>query len=70
MKRALTAAAFAGLVAVFVPQAAFGDHPGDHKADCAGQPAAAPDSPEQAPPQQNPHGDREQEHSDGGEILF
>lgn len=69
MKRAFAAAVIGGL-AFLVPQVAFADHGGDPKADCAGHPAEAPGSPEQAPPQQNPQGDREQEHSDGGEILF
>ena len=78
MKRALIAAAVGGLLAFLVPAAASGgtarpvapyDHPGEHKAgDCPGQPAGANEA-EQAPPQQR-NGDREQEHSDGGEILF
>jgi hypothetical protein len=69
MKRALAAAVFGGLM-FLVPQVASADHGAGNKSDCAGQPAEAPGSPEQAPPQQNPHGDREQEQSDGGEILF
>ncbi len=45
------------------------DHNAEHKdGDCAGQTEEAADS-EQAPPQQR-NGDHEQEHSDGGEILF
>jgi len=78
MKRAFTVAVFGGLIVFFVPQAASGgsaqpvapyDHSGDHKGDCAGQTEGAANS-EQAPPQQRPYGDREQEDSDGGEILF
>jgi len=69
MKRALTAVVFAGLAMVFVPQVASADHAGDHKSDCAGQPSGASESPEQAP-RERPYGDREQEDSDGGEILF
>ena len=77
MKRALTAAVFGGLLAVLVPQVALGgtarpvapyDHNAEHKdGDCAGKTEGAADS-EQAPPQRA--GDKEQEHSDGGEILF
>lgn len=56
------------------------DHSADHKAAecheqaagpneaCPGQTEGANES-EQAPPQQR-NGDKEQEHSDGGEILF
>ena len=54
------------------------DHSADHQAadcggqpeggECAGQPEGADES-EQAPPQQR-NGDREQELSDGGEIIF
>lgn len=56
------------------------DHSADHKAAdcpehagkadeaCAGKTEEANET-EQAPPQQR-NGDREQEHSDGGEILF
>ena len=76
MKRALIAAAFGGFLAFLVPQAASGgtarpvapyDHPGDHKADCPGQTEGANET-QQAPAPRS--GDREQEHSDGGEILF
>ena len=79
MKRALTAAVFGGLFAILVPNVALAGTtrpvaPYDHSADPepkdggAGQPEEAPES-EQAPPQQR-NGDKEQEHSDGGEILF
>ena len=78
MKRALITVAVGGLLAFLVPQAASGssarpvapyDHSADHKAaDCPGQTEGANES-EQAPPQQR-NGDKEQEHSDGGEILF
>ncbi len=78
MKRALIAAAVGGLLAFLVPAAASVgtarpvapyDHSGDHKAaDCHGQTEGAKET-EQAPPEQR-NGDREQEHSDGGEILF
>jgi hypothetical protein len=85
MKRALTAAIFGGLFAIVVPNVALAgttrpvapyDHTADHSADhnaehkegeAAGQPEEAPEA-EQTPQQR--HGDREQEHSDGGEILF
>ena len=69
MKRALTAAVFGGLLAFLVPQAVSADHGADHRADCAGQPSGPSESPEQAP-QERPYGDREQEDSDGGEVLF
>ena len=82
MKRALTAAVFGGLFAILVPNVALAgtarpvapyDHSAEHKdaehkdGDAAGT-EGAPES-EQAPPQQR-NGDHEQEHSDGGEILF
>jgi hypothetical protein len=70
MKRALIAAVVGGLVMFFVPQAATADHNAEHKSDCAGQPAGASESPEQQTPPERAKGDSEEEHSDGGEILF
>jgi hypothetical protein len=74
MKRTLIAAVVGGLVMFFVPQAATADHNAEHKtadqkSECAGQPAGASESPEQQTPPER-HGDSEEEHSDGGEILF
>jgi hypothetical protein len=69
MKRALTAAIVGGLLVFAVPQLASADHGADPKGDCAGQPSGTHESPEQAP-RERPYGDREQEDSDGGEILF
>ena len=69
MKRALTAAVFSGLFVFAIPQAAFADHAPDHSGDCGAktEQAAEPDG---APQEQPRQGDREQEHSDGSEILF
>ena len=73
MKRALTAAAFGGLVILFVPQAAFAGnssagrmvaHEGTGEASEGDE---APATSEQAPPRE---GHYDHEHHDGGESLF
>lgn len=75
MKRVLTAAVFGGLLTVLAPQATSAgvvtpaDHGSERSAgDCAGAPQEA--HPEGEAPRGGPQHDREQEESDGGEILF
>ena len=70
MRRALTAAVFGGLITLFVPQAVSADHnAGQNAGDCPGKPQGAHDPDRSAPGGRSQY-DREQEESDGGEILF
>jgi hypothetical protein len=69
MKRALTATIVGGLMTFFAPHAAFADHSAEHRGDCGAKTEKAAE-PDQQAPRQQPYGDREQEHSDGGEVLF